>query len=277
MPLSTEPAPLSRLDVGRASITFLPDGFHHVPAREMYAGTADSAWAKHGLDRETTLVMSVGAFLVEVAGRKSLVDLGLGPISFDMAAASDGLHEGYMEGGSLLDSLAATGTAPGDISAVFFTHLHMDHLGWLCSDDGEPHFPNALLHLTKPEWEFWTDGPMAEHFIAPSAQKKDVLRSGLRFVEDGEQAVEGVRLLATPGHTPGHASYVVESEGHQAVIVGDAMHNPFEVDPYIVFAHDGDKTLAASQRKRLADLGAVPKSVLGGCHFPGDAFLNLSS
>lgn len=272
MSLLRAAAPRCRVTIGDAAITYLPDGFHQTPVHEMYTGTPHHVWAKHGLTPDTTLVMSVGSFLVESAGHLALVDLGLGDVFLDMEEASGGLHEGSMSGGSLPSSLASMGVSEGDIDAILLTHLHMDHLGWLCDSDGVPTFPNARIYLSKPEFEFWTQGPMAGHFIAPSREKVEVLRAHGTWVDDGDKPIEGVRVLATPGHTPGHTSYVVSSGDEQAVIVGDALHNPFEADSAVRFGRDEDPELAAQQRERLVEFAGLPRSILGACHFPGHVF-----
>jgi len=78
--------------------------------------------------------------------------------------------------------------------------------------------------------------------------------------------------MATPGHTPGHASYVVGDDGRCAVIVGDAMHNPKEADVEIAFAFDDDRPRARAAREALGARGALPHTVLAGCHFPDLVF-----
>ena len=121
-------APLSSTQVGDISITYLPDGIHHVRPLAQYDGTDEAFWASRGhvLDEDGWLVMSIGSLLVRNGDMNVLIDLGFGPHSVDIADLTAGSHEGDLVGGALLRSLAAMSLTPADIKAVLFTHLHPD-------------------------------------------------------------------------------------------------------------------------------------------------------
>jgi hypothetical protein len=127
--MSAISAPLSSVQIGDISITYLPDGIHHVRPLAQYDGADEAFWASRGhvLDEDGWLVMSIGSLLVRNGDSKMLIDLGFGPASVDIWDLTNGEHQGDLVGGDLLQSLAAVNLAPADIDAVLFTHLHPDH------------------------------------------------------------------------------------------------------------------------------------------------------
>jgi glyoxylase-like metal-dependent hydrolase (beta-lactamase superfamily II) len=145
-------APPSSIQVGDISITYLPDGIHHVRPLAQYDGADEAFWASRGhvLDSDGWLVMSIGSLLVRNGDTNALIDLGFGPHSVDIADLTARTHEGDLVGGDLLRSIAAVGLTPADIHAVLFTHLHTDHLGWVNHGD-EPTFTNAAYFVGAKE------------------------------------------------------------------------------------------------------------------------------
>ena len=85
----------------------------------------------------------VGCFVVRSAGQTILIDTGIGPYPL----GPDGPR------GRLLEALASHRIAPDEISAVFMTHLHFDHVGWNVTDEGKPVFRNARYILSSAEWD----------------------------------------------------------------------------------------------------------------------------
>src|SRR5690606_39499021 len=75
-------------------------------------------------------------------------------------------------------------------------------------------------------------------------------------------------LRPTPGHTPGHVSIVIESKGERAIVTGDMMHNPIQLErPGDLTRFDMDKELAARTRKTFVDDFANSDVFVIGSHF----------
>jgi glyoxylase-like metal-dependent hydrolase (beta-lactamase superfamily II) len=76
--------------------------------------------------------------------------------------------------------------------------------------------------------------------------------------------------VPTIGHTPGHVSVVIKSEGEEALITGDFMHHPCQIArPHWCSTADSDPAVAQATRERmLADLSSRPVLVIG-THFAG--------
>ena len=184
--------------------------------------------------------MTIRALVIADGDRRILVDTCLGnDKERDVPTWS-------MRTGPFLDDLAAAGFPPESIDTVLCTHLHVDHVGWntrLVDGEWVPTFPGARYLFGDEEWAYWSaeSSPLDEVLRSDSIQP--VLDAGLVDLVDVEHRLtDHVRLRPTPGHTPGHVSVVIESEGERAVITGDLSHmvvqaahpewgSSFDVDP----------------------------------------------
>jgi glyoxylase-like metal-dependent hydrolase (beta-lactamase superfamily II) len=267
-------APLSYTDICDVRITYLPDGIHHVRPIAQYGGSDNAFWASRGhvLDDEGWLVMSIGSLLIQNGESNTLVDLGFGPNSVDITQLTYGEHEGDLIGGALIKSLASVGLTPDDIGNVLFTHLHPDHVGWVDQND-EPTFRNATYYVGSVEWQYWLDGPEAGTPRAPTALQQAAIAKRLSLLDNDSTPVRGVTAVATPGHTPGHISFVVSSGTQRAVILGDMIHCPVEIgESEIDFVFDVDPALARETKRRIERELEQPDTVTVGGHFANLVF-----
>jgi glyoxylase-like metal-dependent hydrolase (beta-lactamase superfamily II) len=267
-------ARLSSVMIGDIRLSYLPDGIHHVRPRAQYAGADDAFWARSGhvLDDDGWLVMSIGSLLVQNGDTNTLIDLGFGPHSVDITELTYGEHEGDLVGGELIDSLAGAGLSPADVDGVLFTHLHPDHIGWVESE-GEGMFPNATCYVGATEWQYWLDGPETGTPRAPSAAQQAELARRLELLDDLATPVPGITAVATPGHTPGHVSFVVSSGRERAVVLGDMIHCPVEIgEREMDFVFDVDPALNRRTKDRIEAELSRPDTLTVGAHFPNLVF-----
>src|SRR5690606_7188683 len=127
--------------------------------------------------------------------------------------------------------LVAAGYDPDTVDIVLCTHLHFDHVGWNTRWDGTrwvPTFPNARYLFGKGEYDHWKHHDDGSHNMDHFADAIDpVVEAGLvDFIPAEHQVCAEVSLFPTPGHTPGHVSVLIRSQGQEAVITGDLMHHP---------------------------------------------------
>jgi glyoxylase-like metal-dependent hydrolase (beta-lactamase superfamily II) len=182
--------------------------------------------------------LPVNAILIRGDGTTVLVDTGLGPTP--RAFMPDA-------GARLLTELTRVGSSPEDVDLVVHTHLHVDHVGW----DGS--FPNARYVVVADEWSYF----MSEDSLARRPHLRDRVEplrdaGSVVLVEDELEIVSGVRLVPTRGHTPGHASVFIESEGEELVVVGDVVVHELQLaDPDLVYVSDDDPELSAATRKQV--------------------------
>jgi len=269
-PLAKVQAPgFYRIALGDFEVTALSDGTIDLPADKLLkqpAAKTAAALAKHfqSLPAET----SVNAFLVNTGGKLVLIDTGTGG------------HIGPTTG-SLVASLKAAGYTPDQVDDILITHMHPDHEGGL-AQDGKPVFPNAVVHAGKADIDRFLS--QAELDKAPEEAKGGFKMAMASFAPyqvagrlqpvaaDGE-VVPGVRAWATPGHTPGHTSYVVESQGQKLIVTGDLIHVAavqFD-DPTATIGFDSDTKAAEAQRLRVFAQAARERTLIAAAHlsFPG--------
>ncbi|GAA0587997.1 MBL fold metallo-hydrolase [Streptomyces crystallinus] len=263
------PSGIRSIWLGDTKVSYVPDGDVRLRPLELLKDTTDEVWAAHPeyLDATGHLVGSVGALLVEHGERALLIDTGFGPQTLE---APEG-PLGVIQGGALPDSLAALGRAPQDIEAVAFTHLHADHLGWACHPapgEKQPLLAHADYLISEPEWagrDLLEAQGMGDQVAA--------LAPRVRTIADGQEIFPGVRVRITPGHTVGHAEYVITGGGRRLIAFGDAVHSPIQIDHpdwSSGFDHDGDRT--AEHRRRLVAELAEPATFGFGVHFADVVF-----
>jgi glyoxylase-like metal-dependent hydrolase (beta-lactamase superfamily II) len=223
---------------------------------------SEEVWAQHAeyLDDGGHLMASVGGLLVERDGRALLIDTGVGPISVGPPLNTFGLQIG----GQLLDSLAALGRSPAGIEAVAFTHLHNDHFGWAWLPADRPAFAGIPLLVAEPEW---TQRHYAEE--QGMADMIKVLEPHVRTVSEGQEIFPGVTVRYTPGHSAGHAAYVISAGGQKVIAFGDAFHTPLQIThPLWHNVFDFDHQQSTSLRRGLVDELAQPDTIGFAIHFP---------
>jgi len=223
--------------------------------------------APHFVDGDGRLRQSVHAFVIRSPDLTVLVDTCIGNDK-----DRGGRRPFHMLRTAFLDDLREAGVAPETVDVVICTHLHVDHVGWntrLADGRWVPTFPRARYLFARREWEHWTseeeDG--TKRILADSVAP--VLDAGLaELVEMDHRVADGIWLEPTPGHTPGHVSVRVHSDGADAVITGDLMHHPVQVaEPAWQSAFDTDPAQARETRRAFcARYADRPVDVLG-THF----------
>jgi glyoxylase-like metal-dependent hydrolase (beta-lactamase superfamily II) len=179
--------------------------------------------------------------------------------------------------GQLVANMRAAGLDPAQVVLVAHTHFHGDHIGGLTLNDGTAVFPNAQVAVPEAEWAFWTDAgeesraaefrrpgfANARRRLAPYAQRMT------RFAP-GATIAPGITAVASPGHSPGHVSFLVADGTSQLLVIGDAISTPAffiaNLEWFAVF--DMDPPLAVATRRALLDRAAADRLEVVGYHFP---------
>lgn len=161
-------------------------------------------------------------------------------------------------------SLALVGVKPADITHVVLTHMHGDHISGLMDGDAAV-FTNAQLIVPKAENDYWAANPS-------DAYKAKVvpLLDKARFLADGEEVFPGITAEAAYGHTPGHTTYLLESEGQKLLLTGDSFnHYVYAVQrPAWHVRFDVDKDMGAATRQKVLARLAKDKIPFIGYHMP---------
>lgn len=257
-----------RFRLGRFAITVVSDGNLVIPASTIGVN-ADPEEVRAFLEANyldpDVNYSHTNHVVVDTGEARVLVDVGSG-VRFQPSA------------GRLLDNLAAADIDPDAISHIALTHAHPDHVWGMLDDFGdEPRFPEASYVMAAAEYDWW----MAEDRIdqVPEEMQAFVVgaQNALSPVADritmagGEtEIVPGVTMIDTPGHTVGHMSVMVESEGEVMLVTGDAIAHAYAhfAHPGWHFGFDTDRAMAAETRARLLDMAATDRLTVAGYHLP---------
>lgn len=263
--------------VGNATITSIPESETPTSPRFLYPGLdkagvlrrAEAApWLRpHFVSDQGYLLQKVQCLVIDVGNARIAVDTCIGN---DKDRNNEGWHRLQ---GPFLDDLAAAGYPPDGITHVVCTHLHVDHVGWntrLVDGRWQPTFGNARYLFVRSELEHWRDAPSlfeGEDVFGDSVAP--VVDAGLAdLVAPDHRVTDEVRLQPTPGHTPGHVSVVVESEGERAIITGDMAHSPIQIaDPDLSSSFDTDPDAARRTRRAVFPDWADGRTLVIGTHF----------
>jgi glyoxylase-like metal-dependent hydrolase (beta-lactamase superfamily II) len=137
-----------------------------------------------------------------------------------------------------IERFGATGIRPEDVDFVFCTHLHMDHCGWntvLRGGRYVPTFPKARYVMVQRELDRWDPRrpghvPIPQNAGTFENSVLPVLEAGLAVIISGHHTIcNGLEVQPSPGHTVGHSSLHLNSDGKQAYFVGDVFHHPLEM------------------------------------------------
>jgi len=177
------------------------------------------------------------------------------------------------------DRFRAAGVSPEQIDFVMCTHMHVDHVGWntrLENGRWVPTFPNARYVFAKDEYAYWhaenakADNPIFQDSVLP------IVEAGRAEMVDSEHGIgDHLRLLPTPGHTPGHVSMSLGRNG-EAVVSGDILHSPLQCRyPEMSAIFDVDPDQSATTRRKFLEHYAETDTLCCMTHFPSPSFGKL--
>ncbi|WP_108792305.1 MBL fold metallo-hydrolase [Erythrobacter sp. Alg231-14] len=242
----------------------------------------------HFVDADGRMLALVQCFVIEIDGKIIVVDTCVGD---EKDLPSDpAWHRQHF---GLLRKFADAGFDPAAVDMVLCTHLHLDHVGintQLIDGEWVPTFPNARYLFARTEYEHWEaeakkdpvdpstlERPFDRYQAGFQATQKrvheqsvePVMQAGLaELVDPPCEPIPGIQLVPTTGHTPGHVSVAVHSQGEAALITGDAFHHPCQIaraDWATVADYDRAES-SATRARMLEELGASGALMLG-THF----------
>jgi glyoxylase-like metal-dependent hydrolase (beta-lactamase superfamily II) len=249
--------------------TFLP-ALELLPALTPELLAENRAWMRKAgaMDASDVLILCFQSYIVKTPHHTILVDSCLGN---DKPRPRPQWN--MKTGDTYLRALAASGFSVGDIDFVMCTHLHTDHVGWNTRLEGDrwvPTFPNARYVFAETEFAYWneqhakTPVPPFGDSVLPivEANKADIVRNDFVIGDH-------VRILPTPGHTPGHVAFTFGRGRDDAVISGDLMHSPLQTRyPGMSVKFDVDQAAAATTRRSFLERYCDTDTLCCTAHFP---------
>ena len=210
------------------------------------------------------LILPIQGFLLKTPSHLILVDSCVGN-----GKTVTGIPNWHKRSDNRFESsFTAAGVRFEDIDYVLCTHLHTDHVGWntqLIDGRWVPTFPKAryLMPAADEKVQRLGNGDMYLESVLP------VVEAGqAELFQTGHMLGDQVRLIPTPGHTPGHISVLIQSKNVEAVITGDALHSTVQCwFPGWHFKYDADAETAVHSRIKLLELVSESNCIVLGSHF----------
>jgi glyoxylase-like metal-dependent hydrolase (beta-lactamase superfamily II) len=258
-----------RMMLGSFEVTALSDGTVKLPVDQLLKTSPERIKAMLSKASLTTPVdTSVNAFLVNTGDKLILIDAGAGTLFGPTL-------------GNLVANLKASGYQPEQVDEIYVTHMHPDHVGGLMLN-GAIAFPNAIVRADQRDADFWlSDDNLNKAAEGDKDFFKGAMGSVNPYVKAGHfkpfsgsgELSPGISAISTYGHTAGHTSYLVESQGQKLLVIGDLIHVAAiqMADPTVTIAFDSDTKHAAIERRKVFDQAAKNGEWIAAAHlsFPG--------
>jgi glyoxylase-like metal-dependent hydrolase (beta-lactamase superfamily II) len=234
----------------------------------------------HFATEEGRLKMSIHSLVVETPNKRIVIDTGLGN---DKQGRNVPTWNNRTT--PFLETMSAAGFPPESIDTVLCTHLHVDHVGWntrLAGGQWVPTFANARYLFGRTEYEYWRDHSQEPaHAAVFNDSVKPIMDAGkAELIASDARVTDEITLIPTPGHSPGHMSIHIVSDGEAGLLTGDVAHHPCQM-AHLDWSSTVDSDPAQSQETRrelFSRFADRPVLVIGG-HFnaghirrDGDAF-----
>jgi glyoxylase-like metal-dependent hydrolase (beta-lactamase superfamily II) len=229
------------------------------------------AWLQKtgALDANDTLILCFQSYIIKTPHHTILIDSCIGndkprPLRPKWNMKND---DTYMR------ALAASGFSVGDIDFVMCTHLHVDHVGWntrLENGRWVPTFPKARYVFGKGEFDYWA-AENAKAAVAPFADSVlPVVEANKAEIVNNDYSIgDHIRILPTPGHTPGHVAFTLGRSKDDAVFAGDLIHTPLQLRyPDLSPKFDVDPAQAAATRRSFLERYCDTDTLCCTAHFP---------
>jgi len=227
------------LKFGRFDLHLVSDGNFWLDGGAMFGVVPRILWEKKtSPDEKNRIRLGLNCLLIRTGSHNVLIDTGCGEKYAEKEVRIYRIERDV----TLPGQLARLGLAPSDIDIVINTHYHFDHCGGNTCYNGNlivPTFPRAVYVVRQDEHRDATH-PNERSAASYFEYNWDVLqeRRMLRLIERDEEILPGIGLLHTPGHTRGHQSVLIESEGRSLLFMADLCPTSAHIPLPWIMAYD---------------------------------------
>jgi glyoxylase-like metal-dependent hydrolase (beta-lactamase superfamily II) len=273
-PANKQAAGWYRYKIGSIEVTVATDGVARFKMAEDHVinikkDVVNAALAEVFMEKDM-MTTPYNPVCLNTGGKLVVIDTGTGEANYKK---SNGV------GGQFVTNLAASGIERTAVDTVIISHYHGDHINGMLMEDNSLTYPNAEILVPAREHAFWMDdGEMSRASVGRlQTNFKNVRRvlnaevmKRLKTYEWDKDVIPGVTAQGTPGHTPGHTSYVIASGSDSVYLQSDVTHVPFlfvrHPDWHAFYDQDGG--MAETTRRKVYDMLAADKMRVQGFHYP---------
>ena len=224
------------------------------------------------LDAKDWLVLCIQSYVLRTPHHTILVDSCVGNDKPRPTRPSWNMKTG----GGYMQALTAAGLSVDDIDIVMCTHLHVDHVGWntkLVGGKWVPTFANARYVFGKTEYEHWRDHSAdPAHVAVFNDSVKPIMDAGkAELIASDAKLTDEITMIPTPGHSPGHMSIHITSDGEEGLLTGDVAHHPCQMAhlDWSSTADSDPKQSVVARRELFSRFADTPTLVIGGHYNAG--------
>jgi len=264
-------------ELGAFRLHALDAGTQCLDGGAMFGVVPKPLWQKKfPADERNRIPMAMRPLLVEAGSELVLIDTGAGNKEEEKFLDIYGI-ENDGDPTALEDAIREAGFQPSDVTVVINTHLHFDHAGGntVMREDGsvEVSFPGVRHVVQLGEWQFahLQNERVRASYLLPNFEP--VEQAGLyEFVEGVVEVVPGIRVLPTPGHTPGHQSVLLESQGESALYLGDLVPTSAHLPLPWIMGYDVEPLVTLETKRQVLGRATRERSLLLFEHDPNIAW-----
>ena len=242
------------MEFGEFELFVVSDGTFRLDGGAMFGTIPKVLWERtNPADDRNRILMGLNCLLIRTPTENILVDTGLGAAYDEKFAFLYGVDKSETD---LLRSLAAAGVQAADISKVILTHLHFDHAGGNCFQEGNgefiPTFPNAVYYINEGELAYAEEpDPRSSPSYLSYTWEPLERREQVVPISGEVEVAPGVTILPAPGHTPNHQIVTVKSRGLTACFLADLVPTPSHLKTHYVMGFDLDALTAMKNKERV--------------------------
>ncbi|SIS63650.1 Glyoxylase, beta-lactamase superfamily II [Chryseobacterium ureilyticum] len=264
-----------KINWGELELFVLTDGYIHETDVNSFAPRGNvselKSILKDNFRSEDYIDMAMNILLVKTKNKLILFDTGLGIFSDEKS-------------GFLLKSLQKAGFSAKDITDVFISHAHPDHIGGVVDKQNNFVFPNAAIFISKIEYDFWMNASIKDFNNSALKSKPEMLgqiipalqnilktiKPRLKFYDLDNVFYDHFSFQLAPGHTPGLTVTTISSGNEKLMYIADLIHSDVLLFPHPEWGFSGDTDLdiATASRKKLLQQLADNKIRAFACHLP---------
>ncbi|KYH35526.1 N-acyl homoserine lactonase [Clostridium tepidiprofundi DSM 19306] len=254
--------------VGDFTCIIVNDGYATFPTKDLFTGLSECEIEK------AICQYGIGKYVTEISFLCLYVDTGEHKIIIDTGFGKD-----YVQtSGNLVENLKQNGINPEDIDIVILSHAHEDHCGGNVDAECKPNFPNAKYIISRKELDYCTsDDMLSDNCYANFIEKYIMsLKDKLCIIDKDEEIYPGIKLLLTPGHTPGLLAVQISSNGESLFCVTDNISHPIYIEnPECYMNYDEDVKKAIETRKKIMSMIVDNNMLTFAYHFdfPGLGYI----